>query len=151
MKKEIVWQTTTPSETRKRGEKLAKKLKKNPPFRPLIIALKGPLGGGKTTFAQGFARGLGIKEKILSPTFVIRKRFPLRSCFFSNLYHLDCYRIPTPKELISLGIKEILNNQENIILIEWPEKIKKLLRKPFIEISFSFLKKGRQIRIKTYE
>ena len=85
-----------------------------------VIGLEGNLGSGKTTFAQGFAKGLGIKEKILSPTFVILKKF-------KNFYHIDCYRLKGPKELLLLGWKEIVGNPKNIVVVEWAERVKKIL------------------------
>lgn len=124
--------TSSSSQTQKIGEDFAKKLQKDG-FRKqaVVLGLTGNLGGGKTTFLQGFAKGLGIKEKILSPTFVIMKRF-------GNFYHIDCYRIGKPKEILELGFKEIISNPKNIVAIEWPEKIKKLLPKDTIFISFKF-------------
>ena len=97
-----------------------------------VLALQGDLGAGKTSFLQGFAKGLGIEEKILSPTFVIMKRF-------GNFYHFDCYRINKPEEILELGFKEIVSNPKNIVAIEWPEKIKKYLPKEAIKIKFKFI------------
>jgi tRNA threonylcarbamoyladenosine biosynthesis protein TsaE len=66
-----------------------------------VLALVGELGSGKTTFAQGLAKGLGIKEKILSPTFILLKEFNIRHPFFRTFYHIDCYRLDNPtKELL---------------------------------------------------
>ena len=95
----------------------------------LIIALSGDLGSGKTTFVQGFLRAAGIKKKITSPTFVLVKRF-------KNIYHIDCYRIRQARELIKLGLKEVFKNPQNIVLIEWAEKIKRILPKDAIWIKF---------------
>ena len=103
----------------------------------VVLALEGSLGGGKTTFLQGFAKGLGVKEKILSPTFVIMKRF-------GNFYHFDCYRINKPEEILELGFEEIISNPKNIVAIEWPERIKKVLPKNLITIKFKFI--GEQTR-----
>lgn len=112
-----------------------------------VLALKGDLGAGKTTFTQGFLRGLGIKKKITSPTFVLVKCYKSNvSCFMFHApchkfaYHIDCYRIKKSKELIDLGLKEILNNPQNIVLIEWPERIKKILPKNTIWINFEHSK-----------
>jgi tRNA threonylcarbamoyladenosine biosynthesis protein TsaE len=143
MKKEFL--TKNQKETQKLGEKIAeqilKKAKKSK--MAIIIGLKGDLGGGKTTFVQGFAKGLGVKEKILSPTFVILKKFSVKGGFL--LYHIDCYRLKSGKDILSLGLKEIISNPNNIIVIEWPEKLKKILKKPEI-ISFVFVdKKTRRI------
>ena len=103
-------------ETKNLAKKLAKKLTG-------VIALIGELGSGKTTFAQGFAAGLGIKEKIISPTFVLirQHRIPKTE---KTLYHIDLYRIE--EDFSKLGLKEILENPNNIILIEWAEKLKDL-------------------------
>ncbi len=128
----------SPSETKKIGRDLAKKIKKDgPKNKARILALEGDLGGGKTTFLQGFAKGLGIEEKILSPTFVIMKRF-------GNFYHFDCYRIQKPEELLDLGFKEIISNPQNIIAIEWADRIKKLLPKDSILVRFKVIGKNKR-------
>lgn len=88
----------------------------------LVIPLVGDLGAGKTTFVKGFISGFGIRSKVLSPTFVIIKRYPIKkSGSFKNIYHLDCYRIKDYRDLEILGIKEIIADPQNIVLIEWPE------------------------------
>jgi tRNA threonylcarbamoyladenosine biosynthesis protein TsaE len=105
-----------------------------------IIALSGDLGGGKTTFLQGFAKGLGIKEKVLSPTFVVQKRFKLKNKKFKNFYHIDCYRLDSYKDAIELKIPDALKDAQNIIAVEWPEKIGDILnnKKGFL-IKFEFV------------
>ena len=135
--------TNSVSETKKLGEVLAKKIiKKAPTKKAVIVGLEGELGAGKTTFLQGFAKGLGIKEKILSPTFILIKKFPISK--FKNFYHIDCYRIRKPKELVDLGLKEILSNPQNIVAVEWVENIKKLLPPKIISIQFKFLDKNKR-------
>lgn len=96
---------------------------------PLVVALQGDLGSGKTTFLQFFARMLGIEEKVLSPSFLIIKTFrlPKKIKGFKFLVHIDAYRLKTAKELISLGFKDILRDQESIVAIEWPEKVSRYL------------------------
>ncbi len=129
--------TTSPAQTKKIGERLAREiLKKKLKKTAFVIGLKGELGGGKTTFLQGFAKGLGIKERILSPTFVILKRFKIKS---RNFYHIDCYRIQKPKEILDLGFKEIISNPENIVVIEWADRIKKIMPKDSAWIKFDFV------------
>jgi len=106
------------------------------------LGLKGNLGGGKTTFVQGFAKGLGIKEKILSPTFNIFKKY-------KNFYHIDCYRIKREKEAIDLGFQEIFSNPENIVAVEWPENIKKIMPERTIWLTFKVIGEDkRKITIK---
>lgn len=143
MKKENrIFLTKSAKETQKIGTDFAKQiLKLSPAENATVIGLEGELGSGKTTFLQGFAEGLGIKEKILSPTFVIMKRF--KTSGSKNFYHIDAYRINNPEEILELGFKEIIFNPKNIVAIEWPEKIKKFLPNPdgisAIFIKFKFI------------
>lgn len=107
----------------------------------LVFALEGELGSGKTTFVQGFLRGLGIKKRSPSPTFILFRRFAIRHPLFANLYHVDAYRIKTPHELLALGIKEIFSDPKNIVLVEWADRIKRILPQRAIKIRFSHSKK----------
>lgn len=102
----------------------------------LVISLQGPLGSGKTIFIQGFARALGVRRKILSPSFLIMRPYSLPRG--KTLWHLDCYRLKTAKELKALGWKEILEDPKNILVIEWGDKIKKILPAHTIYINFSY-------------
>ncbi len=114
---------------------------------PAVIALYGELGSGKTTFTQFLAKELGIKEKVLSPTFVIMKTFALPKPIgrFKYLTHADTYRLKSAKDLIDLGLKDIIKDKENILIIEWPEKIEKYLPKNTLKIYFKL--KNAQERI----
>ena len=114
-------------------KKFAKNLAKD--FQSGIIALTGDLGSGKTTFALGFAEGLGIKTKIISPTFVLVRQHPIPKTK-KILYHIDLYRLDTDKHIIHSGIEEILNDQKDVILVEWAQKAKNLLPKGTRWISF---------------
>ncbi len=140
MKKYI---TTSHKQTQKLGEDFAKKIIKIPLEKSaVVLGLSGNLGGGKTTFLQGFSKGLGIKEKILSPTYVILKHFKIiKPKTFSNFYHIDCYRLKNEKDILELGLKEIIENPESIVAIEWPEKIKKILPGNITMIDFKFIDK----------
>ena len=130
--------SSSAKETKKIGESFALIVSKNKTG-ALIIVLNGDIGAGKTTFTQGFAKGLGIKEKVTSPTFVLMKQFIINNGKFKKLYHLDCYRIVKPKEILSLGFKEIISNNSNVVLIEWAENIKRYLPKDKTVISFDFI------------
>ena len=137
--------TTNSAQTKKLGEILAKEiLKTQPSKKALIIGLEGDLGGGKTTFLQGFAKGLGIKEKILSPTFVILKRFKIQDSRFKNFYHIDCYRIKTIKEILDLKFKEIINNPKSVVVIEWADRIRQILPKDTPILKFKFIDKNQR-------
>ncbi len=118
--------------------KLAKEILRKPiAEQAVVVALQGDLGSGKTTFVQGLAKGLGIKENITSPTFTIIKRY-------DNFYHIDCYRLDKSEEILELGLKEIISNPKNIIAIEWPERIKKFLPKNTIYYKFKFADKSKR-------
>ena len=120
-------------ETQKIAKLLAEEILKAPlKKKARVLALTGNLGGGKTTFLQGFAQEMGIKEKINSPTFVIMKRF-------KNFYHFDCYRIQKQKDILDLGFEKIINNPKNIVAIEWADKIKKIIPKDTLWIKFEHL------------
>jgi tRNA threonylcarbamoyladenosine biosynthesis protein TsaE len=107
-------------------------------FKATIVGLRGELGGGKTTFIQGFISALGVKEKILSPTFVIMKNFELKNKCFRKVYHFDVYRINNEKEMDSLGFKDIVKDRFNLVLIEWSNLIEKIMPKDSILINFEF-------------
>ncbi len=140
MKKHI---TKNYKQTQKLGEIFAKEISKLSINKTaIILALQGNLGGGKTTFLQGFAKGLKIKNKILSPTFVIMKKFKIKNN--SNFYHFDCYRFSKPEDILELGFKEIVSNPNNIVAIEWSEKVKNVLPKKVIKINFKFIDKNKR-------
>jgi len=140
--------TDTLSQTERLAEDLVKKILKLDNKRAVVVALVGDLGAGKTTFVQGFAKALGVKEKITSPTFVIQKKFKIQNSKFKILIHIDAYRIDDSQEILDLGWEELLDNSKNIVLIEWAEKIKKILPKNTIWIKFGHISETeRQIEI----
>ena len=139
--------TLSPNQTKKTGEALAKELiGESLRKKAFVLALEGELGGGKTTFLQGFAMGLGIKDKILSPTFVLMKRFVMKKNKngFKDFYHLDCYRIENPKDILSLDFKKIISNPRNVMAIEWADRIKKILPKDTLILKFDFINKTKR-------
>ncbi len=137
--------TKSSIETQKVGEDFAKEiLASGLKNSAVVLVLRGDLGAGKTTFLQGFAKGLGIKENILSPTFIVMKRFKIYDLRFKNFYHIDCYRLKDEKDLEVLDFEEIISNPQNIVAIEWPEKISQILPKDTILIKFDHLKKDKR-------
>ncbi|PIQ69321.1 MAG: tRNA (adenosine(37)-N6)-threonylcarbamoyltransferase complex ATPase subunit type 1 TsaE [Candidatus Tagabacteria bacterium CG_4_10_14_0_2_um_filter_40_13] len=131
--------TKNAEETRKFAEDFAKKILKIKYKKAVIIGLIGELGSGKTVFAQGFARGLGIKENIVSPTFVLMRIYALRVLHYARFIHIDAYRFKKAKELSDLGFKDLARDSRNIILIEWADKVRRILPKNHIEIKFGHI------------
>lgn len=169
-----IYRSFSSGETRKLASELARKYakkrtRKNAKGAPhqskhgtgqaLVFALSGELGSGKTTFVQGFLRGLGIRKRSPSPTFIIFRRFALprkeiksfsrgrRHLPFANLYHVDAYRLKNPSELLTLGFREILADPKNLVLIEWADKIKKILPKNALRIRFRHGRKENERRL----
>ena len=128
--------TESARQTQKIGRKVATDLIKKT---PTIIALTGDLGSGKTTFVQGFVKGLGIRKKIISPTFILMRTYKARKA--KMLYHLDLYRLENnfKEEMENLGVSDIWKEKNNILVIEWAEKIKNLLPKGTAWIRFEYL------------
>ena len=150
--------TENAKETQKFAAGLAKKLIKKSAYKSaLVIALEGELGSGKTTFIKGFSRAFGVREKVLSPTFVLIHKHQIQNSKiknqnyiskFKNLYHVDAYRLKSEKDLLKLGIKEIFNNPENIVLIEWADRVKKVIPKTAVWIRLDHLGRNkRKIKI----
>ncbi len=136
-------QTTSSAQTQKIAKLMAAELlKEKGPKHARVITLKGNLGAGKTTFIQGFLRGLGVKSKITSPTFVITKKYQIprtklqKNSKIQKAYHMDAYRIKSAKEILDLNWREIISDPKSIILIEWPEHITRILPKNRIQIIF---------------
>ncbi len=138
--------TKSGEETQKLGESFLKRLNlvqgstlKN----TFIFALYGNLGSGKTTFIQGFAKGLGITKRILSPTFILVRNYKIPKSS-STFYHIDLYRTNDLEDLKGLGLNELFNNPNNIIAIEWAEKMRGLLPKERIDINFEYLEENKR-------
>jgi len=133
--------TANEAETKKVAFLLAKEIRKKPLNikGALTIGLRGELGSGKTNFVQGFAKQLGVKQRLTSPTFAIFKCYKININKFNYLYHVDCYRLDNPDSLRELDFEQIAADSKNILLIEWAEKIKPLLSENVIWINFKVI------------
>ncbi len=110
--------------------------------KPIIFALQGELGSGKTQFAKGLGLALGIKENIVSPTFTIIREYPLKKSGRSDLpqfFHIDTWRLERGEELLDLGLEEMLK-PGNVVAIEWMQKIKQILERFQNKKGFLFCK-----------
>jgi len=106
----------------------------------LVVALRGDLGSGKTTFVKAVAEIFGIQETITSPTFVLEKiyRIPESVGGFTHFVHIDAYRLQNGAEMQTLGWKELLESPQNIIFIEWPERVSGEIPEAAEKIRFRF-------------
>ena len=129
--------TNSSEETKKLAQDFTKKLKGGE-----IIALFGDLGSGKTTFTQGLAKGLGVKERITSPAFVILNLHKVKKGL--GLAHFDLYRLNNEAELEGIGATDYLSKKDIICVIEWPEKAKKLLSPNTIWITFEHIDENKR-------
>lgn len=126
--------TKSARETARAGEELAQHLVKR--GGPHILCLYGQLGSGKTTFTRGIARGLGIPTRLLSPTFIIVRRYQIpRKEFF--LYHVDVYRLQKTSEMEGIGLPEIFADLASYTVVEWAERLGELLPAHRIDIHFT--------------
>lgn len=106
-----------------------------------VLALQGNLGAGKTCFLQGLAKGMGVKDKVNSPTFNILKVYKIlvniKKKISPQIFcHVDAYRLRDERDLISLGIEEFFHDIKMVTAIEWAEKVKKILPKKTIYLYF---------------
>jgi tRNA threonylcarbamoyladenosine biosynthesis protein TsaE len=104
-----------------------------------VVGLLGDLGSGKTTFTQALARQLGVTERVTSPTFVIQKNYHLENQPFSQLIHIDAYRLHKAEELAHLKWAEIIAHPGNLILVEWADRILSFLPPEAPKIMFHFI------------
>ena len=102
-----------------------------------VIALIGELGSGKTTFSQAFGLGLGIQDQIGSPTFKLASEYTGSDI---KMYHIDCYRLEHEKDFLNIGGENYLDPADGITLIEWAEKIEKILPTNCIQMNFNRMK-----------
>ena len=130
MTKALNIKTNSAQETQNLAKKLAKLLPA-----PLVIALNGNLGTGKTTFIQGFCQALQVKEPVTSPSFTLLNNYKGEV----PIQHIDFYRLDTETEIELLGIDEYLPPKEGYTLIEWASHAPHLLPKDLVSLEFKDL------------
>jgi tRNA threonylcarbamoyladenosine biosynthesis protein TsaE len=136
--------TSSAQETKALGENFAKQLRGGD-----FVAFYGDLGSGKTTFIQGLARGLGINRRIISPTFIIARHYKIDK---GNFYHVDLYRTASKHDLLGIGLDQVTTDKDNIVALEWAEKMGEMLPQKRTEIKFAYLDENkRKIIIEKYE
>lgn len=139
--------TKNAHETQKLGQKTAAYLiQEGVGESAKILALYGELGSGKTTFVQGLAKGLGLPHRILSPTFIIVREYPLSLKKFKRFYHIDLYRVELVTDMTDFGFSDIFTGSQNIVVIEWAERLGTMLPKARTDIYFETSNRKRLIR-----
>lgn len=102
-----------------------------------IFGLVGELGAGKTAFTQAFLKAVGAAGPFTSPTFLIVRRYPIISFGpYRQAFHIDCYRLHGPEELVALDGAAVINNPENVVVIEWADIVRPLLPPETVWITF---------------
>jgi len=109
----------SPEQTRRLGVRLGELLKPGD-----LILLDGDLGAGKTTFAQGVARGWGSLDPVTSPTFVLINEY--RRADEARLFHFDAFRLESPEDAVALGLQEMMEDG-GPVMIEWPDRVQSML------------------------
>lgn len=100
-----------------------------------VMALEGDLGAGKTTFIHALCQYLGVKDAVSSPTFSLINEYLLESeSPLKKVYHMDWYRVDSEEEAIQAGMEDALKNPEAYCFVEWAEKAKRLLPKPYLTV-----------------
>lgn len=124
----MIYNSHSPEETQKFAREQALGLTRSGNGQPIVIALEGELGAGKTTFTQAFGEALGVHEHLKSPTFVLMKHYRINGVpQYHTFYHLDCYRLNSSADLIPLGTRDTIHLPGTIILIEWAERVADIL------------------------
>lgn len=130
-------ETTSAAITRELGRRLGQQLQSGQ-----VIALHGDLGAGKTVFTQGIAAGLGIHARVTSPTFTLVGEYARPDGDW--LIHIDCYRLGSPTEADGspeaelFGLDEIVERTDAIVIIEWAERVARLLPSDYLEITLQY-------------
>jgi len=110
------------------------------------IYLQGELGTGKSTLIRGLLRGLGVQDRVKSPTYTLVELYVVSRL---NLYHFDFYRFLNTSEFADAGLAEYFQG-EGVCLVEWPERAGEMLPEPDLEITLDYSGAGREIRARAY-
>ncbi len=100
-----------------------------------VVGLVGELGAGKTLFVKSFMRTIGVRQKLISPTFILMRSFPLKGPRYHRAYHIDAYRT-NGLGLKKLGVADVIKNPKNIVLIEWADRARSILPRGAVIIDF---------------
>lgn len=110
----------SPEQTRRLGWRLGQHARGGD-----LFLLSGSFGAGKTALTQGLAAGLGVTERVTSPSFALVNEHDARdaSGVALRLYHIDLYRLETEDEVASVGLEDLLDDPDGVCAIEWPDRL----------------------------
>jgi len=136
----MIVQSASPETTRTLGAALAKAITQLSSKQPLVIALNGELGAGKTTFVGGLLRELGVTGPVRSPTYTLIEPYQLgveQDSMPSRVYHIDLYRLADASELEMLAPRDLLEPGA-VLLVEWAERGGRALPTPDLSITLAY-------------
>ncbi|HEX5417807.1 MAG TPA: tRNA (adenosine(37)-N6)-threonylcarbamoyltransferase complex ATPase subunit type 1 TsaE [Chloroflexota bacterium] len=137
----LVLTAPTAEETQRLGALLGRALRPGD-----LLLLQGPIGAGKTTFAQGLARGMGLENRVTSPSFTLANVYEPVRVGACPLYHLDLWRIKNPLEALGIGLDEYLAG-DGVCVIEWPDVAEDVLSDSYLRLRFTLQGDSRQIEL----
>jgi tRNA threonylcarbamoyladenosine biosynthesis protein TsaE len=126
--------STSTAETEKLAKTLADKVKPG-----MVLALFGDLGSGKTTFSSFLVKALGFDSRVQSPTFVIHRLYSsaVPNSAIKVIHHVDLYRLTSREDVLDVGLSEMLQEQDSLVLIEWPELAMDFLPQDVVKLYFT--------------
>jgi tRNA threonylcarbamoyladenosine biosynthesis protein TsaE len=126
--------STSTAETEELAKVLADKVKPG-----MVLALFGDLGSGKTTFTSFLVKALGFDSRVQSPTFVIHRRYSsvVPALGIKVIHHVDLYRLASKDDVLDIGLSEMLQEQDSLVLIEWPELAMDILPQDIVKLYFA--------------
>lgn len=134
----IAVESRSDGETRELGRRLGERLQAGD-----VVGLRGDIGAGKTTFADGLLGGLDCAERAASPTFVLVREYPGRA----PVLHLDLYRLEREEELLGIGVPELLGSGA-VVVVEWCDRLGRLAPADWLEVNFDWGARDNERRIR---
>ena len=139
----MIYKSNSLEETKIIAQKVAKGLKKG-----TTILLRGDLGAGKTTFTGFLCEALGVEDVVSSPSFTIVKEYYAKDF---KINHIDLYRLSSEEELIEIGFDEIMNDENSVKIIEWPDIASDYITGKVLSINILYSNFGRSFDVSEVE
>ncbi len=127
----MLHQSSSPEQTKQIATEFARTLNGGD-----VVFLVGDLGSGKTTFVQGLAEALNYSDPVRSPTFALMNIYPTQHAQIKKIIHVDLYRLNDDSELRALALEEFLDDPHALMVIEWPQRLESIIKKPHYEVKF---------------